>query len=74
MGLYQLLQFFSGAFSVAMASSAMEWQHDLPLSTAYSNIFWGLMVIALVSLVSSFVYLRKVTVKVRTQQSTSLEA
>jgi len=32
------------------------------------------MVIALVSLVSSFVYLRKVTVKVRTQQSTSLEA
>ncbi|EOS55681.1 MFS transporter [Paenibacillus barengoltzii] len=74
MGLYQLLQFFSGAFSVAMASSAMEWQHGLPLSTAYSNIFWGLMVIALLALVSSFVYLRSVTVKISPQQSTSLEA
>ncbi|MNP28925.1 hypothetical protein D3C76_1219290 [compost metagenome] len=74
MGLYQLLQFFSGAFSVAMASSAMEWQHGLSLSAAYSNIFWGLMVMALLALGSSFVYLRSMVVKGRSQQGTSFEA
>lgn len=74
MGLYQLLQFFSGAFSVAMASSAMEWQHGLSLSAAYSNIFWGLMVMALLALGSSFVYLRSMAIKGRSQQGTSFEA
>lgn len=74
MGLYQLLQFFSGAFSVAMASSAMEWQHGLSLSAAYSNIFWGLMVMALLALGSSFVYLRGMAIKGRSQQGTSFEA
>lgn len=73
MGLYQLLQFFSGAFSVAMASSAMEWQHGLSLSAAYSNIFWGLMVMALLALGSSIVYLRSMAVKGSPQQGTSLE-
>lgn len=73
MGLYQLLQFFSGAFSVAMASSAMEWQHGLSLSAAYSNIFWGLMVMALLALGSSFVYLRSIAVKGRSQPDTSFE-
>lgn len=73
MGLYQLLQFFSGAFSVAMASSAMEWQHGLSLSAAYSNIFWGLMVMALLALGSSFVYLRSMAIKGRSQQGTSFE-
>lgn len=58
MGLFQLLQFFSGAFSIALASSAIEWQHGLPLTAAYANIFWGLMVMALLALGSSFVYLR----------------
>lgn len=58
MGLFQLLQFFSGAFSVAVASSAMEWQHGLSLAAAYANIFWGLMVMALLALGSSYVYLR----------------
>lgn len=46
MGLFQLLQFFSGAFSVAMATTALEWQRHLPLGTAYSNIYWGLSVTA----------------------------
>ncbi|ANS73353.1 tetracycline resistance protein TetA [Paenibacillus yonginensis] len=58
MGLFQLLQFFSGAFSVAIASSAMEWQKGLSLSSAYSNIFWGLMIMALLAFISSYVYLR----------------
>lgn len=61
-GLFQLLQFFSGAFSVAMASSAMEWQHGLPSATAYSNIFWGLTAIALLAIGSSYAYLRSASV------------
>ncbi|WNS42278.1 MFS transporter [Paenibacillus sp. MMS20-IR301] len=56
MGLFQLLQFFSGAFSVAMAASALEWQRSLPLQTAYSNIYWGLSIAAIVAIVSAFIY------------------
>lgn len=56
MGLFQLLQFFSGAFSVAMAASALEWQRGLPLQTAYSNIYWGLSIAAIVAIVSAFIY------------------
>ncbi|MNN47253.1 hypothetical protein D3C81_1616650 [compost metagenome] len=58
MGLFQLLQFFSGAFSVAMAASALEWQRGLPLSTAYSNIYWGLSIAALIAIVSAVAYRR----------------
>ncbi|MEK4003543.1 MFS transporter [Paenibacillus sp. FSL H3-0333] len=58
MGLFQLLQFFSGAFSVAMAASALEWQRGLPLQAAYSNIYWGLSVAAIVAIGSAFIYLR----------------
>ncbi|MGG6312611.1 MFS transporter [Paenibacillus macerans] len=72
MGLFQLLQFFSGAFSVAMASSAMEWQHGLSMSAAYSNIFWGLMVMALLAIGSSYAYLRGVGLPDRKKQG-SLE-
>lgn len=56
MGLFQLLQFFSGAFSVAMAASALEWQRGLPLSTAYSNIYWGLSIAAMLAIISAIVY------------------
>lgn len=58
MGLFQLLQFFSGAFSVAMAASALEWQRSLPLQAAYSNIYWGLSVAAIIAIGSAFIYLR----------------
>ncbi|AIQ71746.1 tetracycline resistance protein TetA [Paenibacillus graminis] len=58
MGLFQLLQFFSGAFGVAMAASALEWQHGLSLSAAYSNIYWGLSIAAVIAIVSAFVYRR----------------
>lgn len=58
MGLFQLLQFFSGAFSVAMAASALEWQRSLPLQAAYSNIYWGLSIAAIVAIGSAFIYLR----------------
>ncbi|GGO01811.1 MFS transporter [Saccharibacillus kuerlensis] len=58
MGLFQLLQFFSGAFSVALSSTALEWQHTLPLATAYSNIYWGLSISAMVAILSAFWYRR----------------
>lgn len=58
MGLFQLLQFFSGAFSVAMATTALEWQHTLPLSTAYSNIYWGLSISAGIAIASAIWYRR----------------
>lgn len=58
MGLFQLLQFFSGAFSVALAATAMEWQHHLSLAAAYGNLFWGLTVIAILAISCSFLYLR----------------
>ncbi|MDP4096277.1 MFS transporter [Paenibacillus sp. P96] len=73
MGLFQLLQFFSGAFSVALASSAMEWQKGLSLSTAYSNIFWGLVVMALLSIISSYAYLRGTKLLEANNKSGSLE-
>jgi DHA2 family metal-tetracycline-proton antiporter-like MFS transporter len=56
MGLFQLLQFFSGAFSVAMAASALEWQRGLPLWTAYSNIYWGLSIAALIAIIAAILY------------------
>ncbi|MNO36758.1 Multidrug export protein EmrB [compost metagenome] len=58
MGLFQLLQFFSGAFGVAMAASALEWQRGLSLSAAYSNIYWGLSIAAIIAIVSAFAYRR----------------
>ncbi|OKP96760.1 MFS transporter [Paenibacillus sp. P46E] len=58
MGLFQLLQFFSGAFGVAMAASALEWQRGLSLSAAYSNIYWGLSIAALIAIASAFAYRR----------------
>lgn len=58
MGLFQLLQFFSGAFGVAATASALVWQQKLPLSAAYSNIYWGMAVIVLLSIGCSYLYRR----------------
>lgn len=58
LGLFQLLQFFSGAFAVAASASAMSWQRELPPFTAYGNIYWGLTVIVLVSIGCAYAYTR----------------
>jgi MFS transporter, DHA2 family, metal-tetracycline-proton antiporter len=58
LGLFQLLQFFSGAFGVAMTASALVWQKNFPLSTAYSNIYWSLAIIVLLSIGCSQLYNR----------------
>jgi DHA2 family metal-tetracycline-proton antiporter-like MFS transporter len=58
LGLFQLLQFFSGAFGVAVTASALGWQKQLSLSHAYSNIYWGMAFIVLVSIACGYAYLR----------------
>jgi DHA2 family metal-tetracycline-proton antiporter-like MFS transporter len=58
LGLFQLLQFFSGAFGVAATASALTWQEELPLTHAYSNIYWGMAVIVVASIGCSYLYLR----------------
>nr|WP_231116876.1 MFS transporter [Paenibacillus polymyxa] len=62
-GLFQLMQFISGAFSIAVISSAMEWQKHLPASQAYANLFWGLAVVALIANLCAFLYLRRIAQK-----------
>jgi DHA2 family metal-tetracycline-proton antiporter-like MFS transporter len=56
MGLAQLTQFFGGAFGVAMTGIALVWQKKLPLASAFSNIFWVMAALALVSTICSKVY------------------
>ncbi|MFK7692563.1 MFS transporter [Paenibacillus sp. HJGM_3] len=58
LGLFQLLQFFSGAFGVAMTASALGWQRNLSPSQAYSNIYWGLAVLVLLAVGCAAMYLR----------------
>ncbi|MET3211215.1 UNVERIFIED_CONTAM: DHA2 family metal-tetracycline-proton antiporter-like MFS transporter [Paenibacillus sp. PvR008] len=62
-GLFQLMQFISGAFSIAVISSAMEWQKHLPPSQAYANLFWGLAVVAVIANLCAFLYLRRIAQK-----------
>lgn len=59
LGLFQLLQFFSGAFGVAATASALTWQKDLPLKAAYGNIYWGLTIIVLISIGCAYLYGRR---------------
>lgn len=58
LGLFQLLQFFSGAFGVAASASALVWQKNMTLAHAYSNIYWGLTIIVILSIVCALGYLR----------------
>ncbi|MFS0724577.1 MFS transporter [Paenibacillus sp. 1P07SE] len=61
LGLFQLLQFFSGAFAVAAAAAAMEWQRGLPPAAAYGNIYWGISALVLLAIGCASLYLRRVT-------------
>ncbi len=58
MGLFQLLQFFSGAFGVALTASALGWQKAYTLPHAFGNIYWGLAVVVLASVFCGLTYLR----------------
>ncbi|MBB3114162.1 DHA2 family metal-tetracycline-proton antiporter-like MFS transporter [Paenibacillus phyllosphaerae] len=72
LGLFQLLQFFSGAFGIAATATALEWQEARTLASAYSSIFWGMAIIVLLVLVCSFFYTRRAGAKTQqTAQSVS---
>ncbi|WP_337101147.1 MFS transporter [Paenibacillus sp. YIM B09110] len=58
LGLFQLLQFFSGAFGIAATATALEWQQVRTLASAYSSIFWGMTVIVMLAMVCSYFYIR----------------
>lgn len=60
-GLYQLLQFLSGAFGIAAVSNALRWQDDFSLPIAYANIFWGLFIFAILTNCFSYFY-QKLTI------------
>ncbi|MGO4544539.1 MFS transporter [Paenibacillus sp. 2TAB23] len=56
MGLFQLTQFISGAFSVAISGIVLSAQSELPLHQAFSNIFWGMGIIAVLAIGASWLY------------------
>lgn len=58
LGLFQLMQFFSGAFGVALSATALIWQRDLAPAESYSNIYFGMTVIVLLSVISAHFYLK----------------
>ncbi|RED54708.1 MFS transporter [Cohnella lupini] len=65
LGLFNLLQFFSGAFGVAITASALTWQKGLTLSHAYSNIYWGMAIVVILSILSAVSYLRSASRRVQ---------
>lgn len=56
MGLFQLLQFFSGAFAVALSGSALVWQKALPPVRAFDNLIWGMAGVAILTIVGAVIY------------------
>ena len=64
LGLFQLMQFFSGAFGVALSATALVWQRELPQAESYSNIYFGMTAILLLSVVSARQYLRAIRTSV----------
>ncbi|UQZ85809.1 Antiseptic resistance protein [Paenibacillus konkukensis] len=56
MGLFQLMQFFSGAFSVAVTGTSLTMQRNLPLPHAYANIFWGMTIVGAIAILCSLLY------------------
>ncbi len=56
MGLFQLLQFFSGAFSVALSSSVLGAYSPAELPGAFTLLFWGMAGVSLLSLIVSLFY------------------
>ncbi|MEQ8353599.1 MAG: MFS transporter [Leptospiraceae bacterium] len=65
MGLFQLMQFFSGAFSIAATATGLSMRSKFPPEPAYGFIFWGMSVILTVSIFAASFYLRRTTDKSR---------
>jgi MFS transporter, DHA2 family, metal-tetracycline-proton antiporter len=58
MGLFQMMQFFAGAFGIALSGTAIAWQHGLSAGRTFNNILWGIVGLSLLGIVSSVIYLR----------------
>lgn len=58
LGLFQLMQFFSGAFGVALSATALVWQRDLTAAESFSNIYFGMSAILVLSILSAHFYLK----------------
>jgi MFS transporter, DHA2 family, metal-tetracycline-proton antiporter len=56
MGLMQLIQFFGGAFSVAVCGLILTMQKNIPLGLAYENVYRILLGVCLLSLAISVWY------------------
>ncbi|MGX1193008.1 MFS transporter [Metabacillus sp. SLBN-84] len=59
MGLMQLIQFFGGAFGVALSGLLIGWQQNVPAASVYTNIFWGMTLLIGASSVLFLSYVRK---------------
>ena len=57
MGLFQLMQFFSGAIGVALTATGLTMRHRFPAEPAYGFIFWGMSVIIAASIFTASYYL-----------------
>ncbi|WP_128895234.1 MFS transporter [Longirhabdus pacifica] len=51
MGMYQLVQFFGGAFGVALSGMLILWQSNLAYEAIYRNIFIGIIGSLLISVI-----------------------
>ncbi|MGD7054586.1 MFS transporter [Sutcliffiella horikoshii] len=58
MGIAQLVQFFGGAFGVALTGLLIVWQGDLPVEEIYRNIFLGVTGLLLLTSVVFYQYRR----------------
>lgn len=59
MGTAQLVQFFGGAFGVAMVAVFMLWQKGMALEIIYRNLYFGLFGLLVLSMVTFAVYFKK---------------
>ncbi|TYS61352.1 multidrug efflux MFS transporter [Sutcliffiella horikoshii] len=58
MGIAQLVQFFGGAFGVALTGLLIVWQGDLPVEEIYRNIFLGVTGLLLLTSIVFYQYKR----------------
>ncbi|MCA1030263.1 MFS transporter [Bacillus timonensis] len=59
MGMAQLNQFFGGAFGVALTGILLSWQKEILPELAYRNIFLGVLVLLVISMITFILYSKK---------------
>ncbi|UKS30765.1 MFS transporter [Paenibacillus sp. HWE-109] len=59
MGLSQLIQFVGGAFGVALSGKSIAWQKAIPLSSAFTHIYWGVAAMVFLAGISYLLYRAK---------------